>query len=141
MQIEGTPARDASNAAVEAAIETCVRSFYAKGAKDPLLGPIFDSAIFNLEDHLEIVKNFWSKALLGTERYQGHPFAAHINLPIEPEHFARWLELFAQAARETLPQAQAEQAVAKASHMTQCFQSGLFPFTGRDGRPSRRPPE
>jgi hemoglobin len=126
--------------ALETAIEDCVRRFYAKGAEDPLLGPVFEAAIPDLEGHLKIVVNFWSKSLLGTERYEGQPFAAHINLPLEPEHFTRWLELFTASAQETLPQAQADQAVAKASHMTQCFQSGLFPFTGADGRPSKLPP-
>jgi hemoglobin len=128
-------------AAIEHAIDECVRAFYAKGVKDPLLGSVFANAIPDLEGHIEIVQNFWSKSLLGTERYDRQPFAAHINLPIEPEHFQRWLELFIEAARETLPQTQAEQAIAKASHMAQCFQSGLFPFTGKDGKPSRLPPQ
>ncbi len=124
--------------ATESAIGDCVRRFYAKGASDPLLGPIFTS-IPELEKHMGVVADFWSKSLLGTERYQGHPFTAHINLPIEPEHFTRWLELFAETARESMPSAQAEQAIAKAAHMTQCFQAGMFPFTGADGKPSRVP--
>ncbi|HXY57817.1 MAG TPA: group III truncated hemoglobin [Methylocystis sp.] len=128
----------AERARVEAAIEACVRSFYAKGAADPLLGPVFDK-IPELEKHLGVVVNFWSKSLLHTERYDGHPFSAHINLPIEPEHFARWLQLFSETAKETLPETQAAQAIAKASHMTQCFQAGLFPFTDAAGRPSRLP--
>jgi hemoglobin len=88
---------------------------------------------------MAIVAKFWSRALLNTERYQGQPFAAHINLPIEPEHFTRWLELFSETAAEALPETQAEQAIARAAHMTQCFQAGLFPFTGADGKPSRVP--
>ncbi|WP_166143457.1 group III truncated hemoglobin [Methylosinus sp. RM1] len=130
---------DADHTAIEAAIATCVRSFYDKGLADPLLGPIF-GAIPELDQHLDVIAAFWSKSLLGTERYQGHPFAVHINLPVEPEHFARWLELFTQSVRENLPSEQAEQAVAKATHMSQCFQGGLFPFTGADGKPSRLPP-
>lgn len=130
---------DSKLGAIETAIGDCVRRFYAKGADDPLLGPLF-AKIPALDEHLRIVADFWSKSLLGTERYQGHPFAAHINLPIEPAHFARWLELFSESARESLPKAQAEQAVAKAAHMTQCFQAGLFPFKGADGQPSRLPP-
>jgi hemoglobin len=126
-------------AAIEKAIDAFVRSFYAKGLADPLIGPIF-AAIPDLEGHLAIIANFWSKSLLRTERYEGHPFAVHINLPVEPEHFTRWLELFTESARETLPATQAEQAIAKASHMSQCFQGGLFPFTGADGKPSRQPP-
>jgi hemoglobin len=132
---------EGQRAAIDKAIGECVRAFYAKGVTDPLLGSIFADAIPDLESHVEIVHNFWSKSLLGTERYEGQPFGVHVNLPIEPEHFQRWLELFVEAARETLPQTQAEQAIAKASHMAQCFQSGLFPFTGKDGRPSRLPPQ
>ncbi|HEY8125777.1 MAG TPA: group III truncated hemoglobin [Methylocystis sp.] len=123
---------------LEAAIGNCVRRFYAKSADDPLLGPIF-TAIDGLDQHMGIVTNFWSRSLLGTERYQGQPFAAHIHPPIEPAHFARWLELFSESANETLPKTQAEQAIVKAAHMTQCFQSGLFPFLGADGKPSRVP--
>lgn len=141
MQFEFPEVHDENEkAAVEAAIGACVRAFYAKGVADPLLGPVFAGAIPDLAHHLTIIENFWSKSLLRTERYQGHPFPVHMNLPIEPEHFSRWLELFVETARETLPQTQAEQAIAKASHMTQCFQSGLFPFTGADGKPSKAPP-
>ncbi len=130
---------ETARAAIEAAIGEFVRSFYAKGGADPLLGPIFSNSIANLDGHIQIVQNFWSRSLLQTERYEGHPFAAHVNLPIEPAHFKRWLELFVEAAKETLPPTQAEQAIAKASHMAQCFQSGLFPFTGADGAPSKVP--
>lgn len=129
---------EAERAEIESAISGCVRAFYDKGLQDPLLGPVF-AAIPNLDEHLVIVGNFWSKSLLHTERYEGLPFAVHINLPIEPAHFTRWLELFVETARETLPEAQAEQAVAKATHMSECFQSGLFPFRDSEGRPSRHP--
>lgn len=130
---------DVTEDTTEAAISACVRRFYEKGADDPLLGPVFAKTIPQLEPHLEIVSNFWSHALLGTTRYQGTPFAAHVNLPIEPEHFARWLALFVETAKETMPEPLAGQAIARAQHMTQCFQSGLFPFTGKDGKPSRVP--
>ncbi|HUI22177.1 MAG TPA: group III truncated hemoglobin [Methylocella sp.] len=130
---------EAQKSAIEAAISDCVERFYAKGLADPLLGPVF-GAISDLPGHLEIIKSFWSRSLLGTERYQGHPYPVHTSLPIEPEHFQRWLRLFTESARETLPEAQAGQAVAQASHMTECFQAGLFPFTDSKGKPSRLPP-
>ncbi len=104
-----------------------------------MLGPVFANSIADLDRHIEIVRDFWSRSLLHTERYKGHPFPVHIHLPIEPAHFQRWLELFVEAAKETLPGTQAEQAIAKASHMAQCFQSGMFPFKGVDGQPSRTP--
>ena len=126
---------------IETSIVACVRTFYERGLADPLLGPVLAGAIPDLETHVATVANFWSKSLLHTERYDGHPFAAHTHLPVEPEHFSRWLELFKEAALETLPKTQAEQALAKATHMAQCFQAGMFPFKGADGRPSRTPAE
>ena len=126
---------------IETSIMACVRAFYQRGLADPLLGPVLAGVIPDLERHVTTVANFWSKSLLHTERYDGHPFAAHTHLPVEPEHFTRWLELFKEAALENLPQTQAEQALAKATHMAQCFQAGMFPFEGADGRPSRTPAE
>jgi hemoglobin len=130
---------DYSSETSEAAIRACVRRFYEKGGADPLLGPVFAASIPELDPHLEIVANFWSHALLGTDRYQGTPFGVHVNLPVQPEHFARWLALFRESAKETMPEALAAQAIARAEHMTQCFQSGLFPFKDAQGRPSREP--
>jgi len=138
MSEQGRPV-DHSREASEAAIRACVRRFYEKGGQDPLLGPIFAASIPELDSHLEIVSNFWSHALLGTDRYQGTPFGVHVNLPVEPEHFGRWLKLFEESAKETMPEPLAAQAIARAEHMTQCFQSGLFPFKDAQGRPSREP--
>jgi hemoglobin len=132
-------AEEASSERSEAAIRACVRRFYEKGGDDPLLGPIFAASIEELAPHLEIVSNFWSHALLGTDRYQGTPFGVHVNLPVAPEHFARWLALFVESATETMPATLAAQAIARAEHMTQCFQSGLFPFKDAQGKPSRVP--
>ena len=127
------------NGAAEAAIRACVMRFYEKGGADPLLGPICEKTIAELEPHLEIVSNFWSHALLGTTRYQGTPFGVHVKLPIEVEHFPRWLSLFTEAAKETMPEELASAAIARAEHMTQCFQSGLFPFKDAEGNPSKDP--
>jgi hemoglobin len=125
--------------AAEAAIRACVTRFYEKGGADPTLGPIFAKTITELEPHLEIVSNFWSHALLGTTRYQGTPFGVHVKLPIEVEHFPLWLSLFTEAAKETMPEELASAAIARADHMTQCFQSGLFPFKDAEGKPTKVP--
>jgi len=74
MQLDAPDISDeAQRAAIEIAISDCVQRFYAKGLADPLLGPIF-SAIPDLPAHLEIIKNFWSRSLLGTERSTGCEF-------------------------------------------------------------------
>jgi hemoglobin len=123
----------------EKALADCVRIFYDKAKKDPLLGPIFAAEVHDWDTHLRVVQNFWSHALLGTDRYKGHPFSAHRNLPVELAHFERWLTLFGETAKATLPPDLAAKAEAKANHMAMSFKAGLFPFIGPDGQPSRHP--
>jgi hemoglobin len=129
----------ADTAADEAAIGVCVRRFYERAQKDALLKPVFDVSVTDWEHHFSKIQDFWSRALLGTERYSGFPFPVHMQLPVEPEHFSRWLALFEETASETLKPELAGQAIEKARHMATCFQSGIFPFVGKDGRPSRLP--
>jgi hemoglobin len=123
----------------EAAIMACVRSFYGEAQKDPVLGPVFAAKVHDWEVHYMTVANFWSHALLGTDRYGGHPYPVHQKLPIEPEHFDRWLELFAVATKEHLPPDLAAKALKKATHMAESFKIGIFPFKDAQGRPSRNP--
>ncbi|MFG1297606.1 group III truncated hemoglobin [Xanthobacter variabilis] len=110
----------------EADLDRLVREFYAAAGQDPQLGPIFARAIPDWEEHYRIVQNFWSRALLGTGRYTGNPFSAHISLQLKPEHFTRWVALFTQTARRVLEPAAADRAIAKVEHMSTCFQAGLF---------------
>ena len=128
-----------SKAETEAAIEACVRSFYAKAKADDVLGPLFKSSIADWERHIKRIQDFWSRCLLGTARYSGYPFPVHMQLPVEPEHFTRWVTLFEETARETLKSPLAEKAIERAQHMSSCFQAGIFPFTDEKGRPSRIP--
>lgn len=123
----------------EAAIANLVRDFYAKARQDPELGPIFNAVVEDWDVHLRVVANFWSKALLQTDRYSGHPYVHHVKLPIELEHFGIWLKLFSETAKETLPAELADKAIAKANHMAESFREGLFPFQDKDGKPARHP--
>lgn len=134
-----SPGRELDNAEIEAAIDACVRNFYAKGRNDDLLGPLFNLHIADWERHLKRIQDFWSRTLLGTARYSGHPYPAHMHLPVEPEHFTRWLALFEETARQTLDATLAEKAIGRARHMSVSFQAGIFPFKDEDGRPSRLP--
>jgi hemoglobin len=132
-------ATESKDAVQEEAIATCVREFYRKAREDSLLGPIFNAKVDDWDVHLRVVANFWSRALLGTDRYNGSPFVVHMNLPVELEHFSRWLALFEETARETLPPELAGKALAKANHMAESFKAGIFPFVGSDGKPARHP--
>jgi hypothetical protein len=89
--------------------------------------------------HLRVIANFWSKVLLQTDRYNGSPFVLHMNLPIEPEHFERWLALFEETVKASLPVEYATKALAKARHMGESFKVGIFPFVDSHGKPARHP--
>jgi hemoglobin len=127
------------NAEAERAIVACVRAFYAKARQDPDLGPIFNAQVHDWDVHMHTISNFWSKALLKTQRYSGSPYVVHVNLPIQPRHIARWLELFAETVHEMMPGPDGEIILAKARMMGESFMAGLFPFTDKDGKPSRNP--
>ena len=124
----------------EAQVRHLVVRFYEIGRQHPVLGPLFDAAISNWDEHIGIVADFWSRSLLGTNRYQGNLFSSHMRLPVEPEHFDLWLVVFQQAATETLPPELARRAMAGAMHMTDSIKTGLFPYRDADGKPTRKPP-
>jgi len=120
-------------------ISTLVHVFYNSARGDERLGKIFNDSVSDWDHHLGIVADFWSHVLLGTSRYKSHPFPIHMQLPIELDHFDRWLSLFVVAADSTLPESAAIKAKTRAAHMIDSFRVGLFPFVGADGKPSRVP--
>lgn len=109
-------------------ITNLVRTFYDRVRLDELLGPVFAEAVHDWDHHEAIIMDFWSRVLLGTFRYQRQPFPAHMRLSIQQPHFERWLELFRETARETLPADAARIAIGRAEFMAQSFLSGLSPL-------------
>jgi len=109
-------------------IARLVRVFYERARADAALRPIFETAVTDWDGHHRIVEDFWSRTLLGTARYRGHPYGVHTRLNLRPEHFERWLNLFRQTAGEELPPEAARQAIARAEHMAESFKTGLFSF-------------
>ena len=77
----------------EAMIERLIRSFYARVRDDAILGPIFAAKIKDWEPHLQKMFAFWSSVALMSGRYRGQPMARHLPLPIDAQHFDRWLAL------------------------------------------------
>ncbi len=86
-----------------AMIERLVRRFYSRARLDPLIGPIFEHKVSDWDAHLGRMCDFWSSVVLMSGRYHGQPMAVHLPLQIDTPHFDRWLELFAEAAREVCP--------------------------------------
>lgn len=123
----------------EEQISELVRRFYDAARADEILGSVFNATVTEWDSHMQTVADFWSHVLLRTARYNRFPFPVHQHLPIEYEHFDRWMELFSNTADATLPAEAAQKVKARAAHMTESFRAGLFPFVAADGRPSRVP--
>ncbi|MHB1302279.1 MAG: group III truncated hemoglobin [Acidiphilium sp.] len=107
----------------EAMIERVVHAFYARIRQDPLLGPIFEQRIHDWGTHLVQMCAFWSAVMLKTGRYHGTPMQKHMTLPVESDHFARWLDLFADTARSICPE-EAPRFIAAARRIAQSLELG-----------------
>ena len=109
----------------EPEISTLVDAFYAKVRHDPDIGPIFNAIVGDWPHHLATLKDFWSTVLLTTGRYKGDPMMTHLQLPLDPDHFTRWLALFAETANEVLSPEHARVVIAKSHRIAQNFQAGI----------------
>ena len=109
----------------EPEISTLVDAFYAKVRRDPDIGPIFNAIVGDWPHHLSTLKDFWSTVLLTTGRYKGDPMMTHLQLPLDPDHFSRWLALFAETANEVLSPKHAAIVIAKSHRIAQNFKAGI----------------
>jgi hemoglobin len=114
----------------EAMIERLVRAFYTKIRADEVLGPIFATKITDWEPHLERMFAFWSSVALMSGRYHGQPMQKHMPLPIDADHFDRWLALFAETAHEVCPPAAAAHFIAKARMIAESLELGVADRAG-----------
>ena len=87
----------------EAMISRLVHLFYEAIRSDPMLGPVFETRIADWGPHLERMCAFWSSVALMSGRYHGQPMEKHMKLPVDAEHFDRWLALFAANRRAGVP--------------------------------------
>jgi len=99
-----------------------VDAFYARVQVDPVIGPIFNREVQDWPGHLELLKQFWASAVLGIPGFKGNPLETHLNLRLEPEHFERWLTLFAETAKDVLGMTHAERFVHKSQRIAETFQ-------------------
>lgn len=77
-------------------IDDLLAAFYEVAIVDPLIGHHFDD--LDLAAHLPVIGDFWEKALFGRPVYFSNPMIVHQKmhavLPLKPEHFSRWIEIF-----------------------------------------------
>lgn len=103
-------------------IKTLVNSFYDKVREDELLADIFNNIIQNRWPvHLEKMHRFWQTVLLEEHTYFGSPFVPHAQLPVEKQHFERWLKLFYETVDEYFIGELAEKAKWQGKRMAQMF--------------------
>ena len=130
---------EASTGITEAMIRQLVHRFYERARSDPLIGPIFNTRVTDWERHLARMCDFWSSVTLMSGRYHGTPMPVHAALPIEPQHFDRWLQLFAQTARETCPPAAAQYFIERAHRIADSLELGIAVRRGELRGPRVRP--
>lgn len=104
-------------------IELLVRTFYSQVLIDDTLAPKFSH--INMEEHFPTMFNFWASMLLHDQSYQGNPFAKHLSLDLQPEHFTRWLEIFTKTVNDLFEGEIAEDAKTRANNIAGIFQHKL----------------
>lgn len=110
----------------EPMIRELVHTFYTRVRQDELLGPIFNTHVQDWPEHLDRLCAFWSSVTLMTGRYKGRPVPAHAKLPgITGQHFAHWLALFAQTARDVCPPEAAELFIDRSQRIAQSLQNAI----------------
>lgn len=110
----------------EAAIAALVDRFYAKARRDPQIGPLFEAAVADWDEHLGKLRDFWSSVMLTTGRYKGNPMAAHLKHRIEPGFFERWLALWRETAGEVFAPDEAARLRDKAERIAESLKLALF---------------
>ena len=133
----GEERREAITAAImektgitEEMIDDLVRAFYAKVRNDALLGPIFEAKIRDWEPHLKQMCAFWSSVALMTGRYHGAPMPKHMVLPVDAEHFDRWLALFEETVHELCPPEAEAHFVERARRIASSLEMGVAGANG-----------
>lgn len=114
---------------IEEAIAAAIENFYQGVAADNLIGPIFSGTIHDWDGHKQTMCDFWSRMVLGTERYKGLPLPPHVQLNIGKPHFERWLQIWSNAARQSMPEPLADLVIERSTNMSQHWVSALEAIT------------
>lgn len=117
-------------------IKLLVDTFYAKVREDEVLSDIFNNVIQDRwPEHLEKMYRFWQTVLLNEHTYHGSPFGPHAKLPVEAEHFGRWLQLFFSTIDELFTGERAKEAKWRAEKMAEMFHSKIQYYRNNNSTP------
>lgn len=118
------------------AVKKLVDAFYEKVQEDDLLKDIFNERIGDQwPKHLEKMYRFWQTILLDEHTYSGSPFLPHATLPVQKEHFQRWLQLFYETIDTTFEGEKAEEAKMRAEKMAAMFHYKIEYFKEKSSKP------
>ena len=116
-------------------IRLLVNTFYGKVRADDLIGPIFNDVIQDRwPEHLEKMYRFWQTVLLGEHTYFGSPFVPHADLPVDHQHFERWMGLFEPTVDELFSGEKAQEAKWRAGKMAEMFETKINYFRSQGFR-------
>lgn len=104
-------------------VKHLVNCFYDKIRADEQLGAIFNDRIKDRwPEHLEKMYRFWQTVLLGEHTYYGSPFPPHAQLPVDHDHFLKWMALFDSTVDELFVGEIAAEAKWRATKMAEMFE-------------------
>ena len=107
-------------------IQLLVDTFYGKIREDQLLKDIFNNKIEDRwPEHLQKMYNFWQTVLLEEHTYYGSPFLPHAKLPVDLEHFNKWLALFNATVDDLFEGEKADRAKWQGQRMAEIFHSKI----------------
>lgn len=117
-------------------IQRFVDSFYDRVKQDTLIGPIFIGIIQDRWPmHLEKMYRFWQTVLLDERTYSGTPFLPHAQMPLQWEHFERWLQLFNETIDELFTGTTAERAKWQGRRMAELFHAKIDYYRNNSATP------
>ncbi|TAL85244.1 MAG: group III truncated hemoglobin [Rhodanobacter sp.] len=107
------------------AIATLVDRFYSRVQIDPVLGPVFNPAVQDWDEHKRRLTSFWASVALRAGSYRGNPMAAHRSHPIDAGHFDHWLALWRKTCSEVLEATAADAMIEYAERIGRGLRMGL----------------
>jgi hemoglobin len=111
----------------ETVLSALIAAFYAQVRADAELGPVFNEAVGDWDEHQRLLTAFWSSIMLGSGRYKGSPVAEHVKHAgrITAPLFARWLDLWRLTTDDVLPPAAAIAMQVKAGRIAESLQLAI----------------
>ena len=125
---------DTLSAELQTALPGLIATFYERVRQDPQLGPVFNDAVEDWDDHLDQLVAFWSSVMLGTGTFRGNPMQAHLKHAerITSDKFGRWLSIWGETTNALLSPDAAQALQAKAARIGQSLDMALHYRPDRD---------